>query len=97
MNHLTVRPAHLKELAENRMHGVSQVAAAIELTKDVDSQLVTTHGEISRASTDAAIRANAARRAAGIAIANASASLAEGLEIARQAYENIDIEAAKRL
>ncbi len=90
MANLSVDPDYLKELAKYQDQAAVKSGSGATATNEITKNIWVTHGAISAHSNNAADRCVAKRRAAGAAMAKASADLAAKLRTAGLTYEGVD-------
>ena len=92
MDELVVDPDYVKQLATTQDEAATKEEAAAGAASNISTSLWVSHGVVCGASNVAVTNAEAARRAAGTALKQASNDLAEKLRVASEAYVNTDEE-----
>jgi EspA/EspE family/Excreted virulence factor EspC, type VII ESX diderm len=87
---LCVTSAHIRELGAKQRHAAAEIGSATGVVEGVTASLRTTHGVIASATASAVEAVQAARGAAGHAMAAVSQGLADRLGLAATAYDETD-------
>jgi len=97
MNGFVVKTEHLSKLATTQDQTADELAAATAAASNLSTQVWVSHGVTSGFSNVAFTKAEAARRAAGEAMKEASSSLAGKLRTASDVYQSTDEQAGKNI
>jgi len=97
MRALTVDPEHLENLASKQDQAKEKFEAGAAATDDIGWDVWWTHGLISAPSNVSVTKLEAARRAAGDALKNASGVLAANIRRGKQKYLSTDEQLGENL
>lgn len=87
---LRVATAHLRALSARQGQAATEIQAATQVTRGVDTSVRVSHGVIAASTAAAVDAANRAREAAGTSIGRTSAALDDDLGAAGSRYDGTD-------